>query len=221
MFYICKKNSKDKTYGVMDTEDGVVEYYTPKEIGRIISKLSIEIEGVDIIGGKLHLTVKKPTNFEDMETTATDTELVDPFIKVGTPSSFDSIDEDDDAFWKDFNSRFLDYSRTLVKIMDMLTGRNTGLRASSFEYLDGADCVGFELTTSSLNPRYRVSAYACPDIKIRETKDSCELLELIVNGFGVDIIDSKDGNVVDHIECGVKTYVKDIANSEGWEVLNK
>ena len=219
MFYICKKNSQDKTFGVMDTEDGVVEYYTPKEIGRFITKLKVEIEGADIIGGKLHLTVKKPIEFEDTSETNTNIEFTDPFVKIGTPSSFDSIDEDDDVFWKDFSSRFMSYSMILVKIMNILAGRDTGLRAGDFNYLDGADCIGFEYVTSSLNPRYKVSAYTCPDIKIRETEDSCELLDLIVSGFGIDVKDTKDGNM-EHIDCDVKSYMKDIVNSKGWDLLN-
>lgn len=42
MFFICKKR-KD---GVMDTVDGVVEYYTPNDIIKFTVKLHVKIKGV-------------------------------------------------------------------------------------------------------------------------------------------------------------------------------
>ena len=66
MLYICKKREKfgQVMYGVMDTDDGVVEYYSPKDICNFVASLGIKIEGVTQNGNnKFQITVLQPTGF--------------------------------------------------------------------------------------------------------------------------------------------------------------
>ena len=66
MYYVCSKRVKDLgvTYGIMDTEDGVIEYYSPKEVIRFVKDLGVSIEGVFNFDSKWHIKVLKPTEFE-------------------------------------------------------------------------------------------------------------------------------------------------------------
>lgn len=66
MYYVCAKRVKELgvTYGIMDTEDGVIEYYSPKEVIRFVKDLGVSIEGVVNFDSKWHIKVLKPTEFE-------------------------------------------------------------------------------------------------------------------------------------------------------------
>lgn len=68
MYYICKKRKKfdDVQYGVMDTKDGVVEYYSPKDIISF-SRRGISINGVSFSDGKYTIKVLQPTRFEEID----------------------------------------------------------------------------------------------------------------------------------------------------------
>lgn len=55
MFYVCDK--KGDKYGIMDSTDNIVEYYTAKEIVSIIKNYNIAIEGVNTKDGKVSIKV--------------------------------------------------------------------------------------------------------------------------------------------------------------------
>ena len=44
MFYICNKRSDGK-FGIKDTDDGVIEYYTKEQIGILVNKYKLKIKG--------------------------------------------------------------------------------------------------------------------------------------------------------------------------------
>ena len=48
MYYICKKRENDLgiRYGIMDTKDGVVEYYSPREVISFVREHGKKIDGV-------------------------------------------------------------------------------------------------------------------------------------------------------------------------------
>lgn len=54
MFYICDKR-ENCTYGVKDTDDNVVEYYTARQIFDIIKKTNIIIDGVIVSGNNIKI----------------------------------------------------------------------------------------------------------------------------------------------------------------------
>lgn len=57
MFYVSECVERGKLYGVMDTRDGVVEYYTPEQIVKVCVESSIFIRGVDITEDDIRLKV--------------------------------------------------------------------------------------------------------------------------------------------------------------------
>lgn len=75
MFYICKEG-KDGTFGVMDTRDGIVEYYTPKQIISIVFRMNIPIEGViRKSNGKVSIKVMQPSSFSEISEHSFDNKL--------------------------------------------------------------------------------------------------------------------------------------------------
>ena len=300
MFYVCKK-SIDGTFGVMDTEDGKVDYFTPREIGKIITKMNISIEGASIVNGKLRLTIKKPMQFADVETVVTDgieqsNEIVDltghPIdelillvrmrqfnfnttfraSKVLVPSGFKKqylayvpvqdiknangeeylgwssyygkiydyfvepsesscssvLSETDWASnfrgleentpYSEFIEKYSDVALILVKAVNKLAGRITGLTAESVVELDGWDCVGFDHVVSSLNSDYTFSVFANPQVTVVKEGNNYKLIEVDADGFGCDIM--KNGDLVEHIDCDIKSWEKDIEESAAWKLLN-
>lgn len=305
MFYVCKK-STDGTFGVMDTEDGKVDYFTPREIGKIITKMNIPIEGASIVDGKLRLTVKKPMQFADVETVETDgieqnnevvdltghpiDELIllvrmrqfnfnttfragkvlvpsgfkkqylahvpvqeiknangkeylgwssyygkiyDYFVEpsnsvssssgldsvlpeTGWASSFEGLEEN--TPYSEFIDKYSDTALILVRAINKLAGRITGLTAESVVELDGWDCVGFDYVVSSLNSDYAISVYANPQVTVVKEGNGYKLIGVDVSGFGCDIM--KNGDTMEHIDCDMKNWEKDIEESDGWKLLN-
>ena len=301
MFYVCKK-STDGTFGVMDTEDGRVDYFTPRELGKIITRLNIPIDGASIVNGKLRLTVKKPLNFEDIETIDIDSDvqnkevvdltnysledlillvrmkkfnfnasfkeskvlvpngfkkqylayvpvqeiknqggrdylgwnayygkIYDYFVEPsedkkgesvlsesGWASSFSGLEEN--TPYSEFIKKYSDTASILVKAVNKLAGRTTGLTAESVVELDGWDCVGFNYVTSSLNSDYAISVYANPEVTVVKENGNYKLVSVTTYGFGCDIM--KNGDTIEHIECNLNTWEKDIEMSDGWKLLN-
>lgn len=71
MFYICAKR-ENNTFGIMDTNDGIVEYYTPQEIYKIIRNLKIDIDGVTIKDNKIKLTIVHIEDLGDIDSPSHD-----------------------------------------------------------------------------------------------------------------------------------------------------
>lgn len=94
MFYVNSK--KGNKYGVIDTNDGVIEYYTAKELINIISSYSIKIEGCNLVENKISIKV---TDFDIVKKNLIT--LRDLLIKVKDLNKFKSegydIGEDDDC----------------------------------------------------------------------------------------------------------------------------
>ena len=66
MFYVCECVEVGKKYGVMDTKDGVVEYYTPEKLINICLSRDIRIEGVSV-DNELSVDVVKGDALEFLE----------------------------------------------------------------------------------------------------------------------------------------------------------
>lgn len=216
MFYVCKKRD-DGTFGVMDTEDGVVDYFTPKELGRIVTKFKVDIDGVSVADGKIHLTVKRPLQFADVESTNVNIDTSgSSLLETGFASQFRGLEEN--TPYPDFIEKYSDIASVLVKAVDKLAGRITGLTAGSVVGLDGWDCIGFDYVVSSLDSAYAISVYANPQVTVAKEGNGYKLIGVDASGFGCDIMRGR--NIVEHIDCGIKTWMKDIEESDGWKLLN-
>lgn len=70
MFYICDKKeySNKVEYGVKDTKDGVVEYYSPRDLVRFVKDIGVVINGVskDISSNKWQVKVVQPSCFVEL-----------------------------------------------------------------------------------------------------------------------------------------------------------
>ena len=84
MYYICKKNenSDGVKYGIMDTNDGVIEYHSPKDLIDVMKSRGITVEGVslNVATGKWHIKVVKHTEFIDVDGSETITEGTDSYL---------------------------------------------------------------------------------------------------------------------------------------------
>ena len=62
MFYVCKCVELAKKYGVVDTEDGVIEYYTPEELVQFHMS-GIRIDGVEFTEDAITVGVTRNLDF--------------------------------------------------------------------------------------------------------------------------------------------------------------
>lgn len=60
MFYVASFNRESRKFGVIDTNDGVEEFYTEEELLSIVDKNIAEIDGVDT--REKHACIVKPTS---------------------------------------------------------------------------------------------------------------------------------------------------------------
>lgn len=96
MFYICKKKEQSlgTIFGIMDTDDGVVEYYSPRDIIEFVRDRGIIIEGVQLNNqtGKWNFRVMKPTKFETTDTDSfsdeTSSKLINKKVITNNSSEF-------------------------------------------------------------------------------------------------------------------------------------
>lgn len=227
MFYVCCKRGDE--FGIFDTDDGVIEYLTPKEIARVLRRYNLDIEGAEIRDGRLHLTVKKPVIFTDGMTVSTNVEV--PVKRTLTPVISEDLEGKiftgyvssfEDLYENTLRSVFIDKSERILGIMiyaiEFLTGAPCGYMVEDIIDLDGWDCVGFDTRISTINPKYLISVFFNPEVKVKKSLKGYELLEVNNTGFGCDIM--IENNIVEHIECNIDTWKKDITDSEGWKLLN-
>ena len=70
MYYICAKRDDyfGATYGVMDTEDGVVEFYSYRKIIKFVKDLGVHIKGVSYNNSKWNIKVLSQVDLEKCRT---------------------------------------------------------------------------------------------------------------------------------------------------------
>lgn len=81
MFYISSK--KDGLYGVTDTEDGVEDFYTLKELGEIVKTCKLDIKGLKIHQGKFSVNVYSNEDFLSRHSNISLDQLVEKEISRG------------------------------------------------------------------------------------------------------------------------------------------
>lgn len=193
MFYICKKR-EDGKFGVMDSQDGVVEYYEPQEVIKYVKKLHVNIQGVyRKENGGWGISVLKPTSFQTIST-----ELLDS--DGGKVNNFDS------EYYRIRYEELSEYEITqlarktannLSSVIESLTGKH--YYGESLEMLDGLDCLGFDRVCIP-DTDYSISIYFNPDVQAN----------LIVSkGFGFDLY--LNGKHIDdgHFDSSFKDWKED------------
>ena len=245
MYYICKKRD-DGTFGIMDTTDGVVEYYNPREIGKMIKQFHLEIEGARIENNKVKLTVKKPTKFEDKGTydengteiptlkeTLRGTEtsrLLDmsaqivnkaesssPIVRSGFASSFDGLYEG--TLRSEFIDKLQNSAGFIIRALNKVIGGISGVVFDDILDLDGWDCVGFENIHVKNHPEFTVSIYTNPEVSVTESGNGhWELKSVDSRGFGIDLYKGRE--IISHIDGSWKTWEKDIEESDEYKLIH-
>lgn len=244
MYYICKKRN-DGTFGIMDTTDGVVEYYSPREIGKMIKQFHLDIEGARIENNKVKLTVKKPVNFEDdgtydengteistfstvkkdsNVTSSVDTgnqivnkaESSSSIVQSGFASSFDGLYEG--ILRSEFIDELEKSAWVMIRALNKIIGGISGLVFDDIIDLDGWDCVGFENIHVKNHPEFTVSIYTNPEVSVIESGNGhWELKSVDSNGFGIDLYKGRD--IIHHIDGSWETWEKDIEESDGYKLI--
>lgn len=197
MFYICKKR-EDGNFGVMDSQDGVVEYYTPQEIIKFVTKLHIEIHGVcKKENGKFGIKVLKPTSFETISE--------DSLESDGKVAQSDTIIHGSE-FYKASYEELSEYEitklaeDTALKLATVIRELTTNCyHGESLELLDGLDCVGYD-NVKVYDTGYEMCIYFNPDV---------EYNRIYSKGFGFDL--HKDGKLVEdsHFDSTFDKWEKD------------
>ena len=194
MFYICKKR-EDGNFGVMDTEDGVVEYYSPHDIIKIASKFHVKIEGLSRKeNGKWVITVLSPTKFEAVSDTS---------IKSESKDADDVIH--DSEYYKTRYEKLSEYEITqlaketalnLARVIQTLTCQC--YHGENLILFDGIDCMGYD--DVRINDDYSLEIYFNPDV---------EENRIYSRGFGFDIY--HNGKMLDdsHFDSTFDEWEKD------------
>lgn len=193
MFYICKKR-EDGKFGVMDTQDGVVEYYEPQEIIKYVKKLHVDIQGVyRKDNGSWGISVLKPTNFQTVSTELLDSEgsevmNLDPEYYR---RKYETLSE------KEITKLAMATANKLYEVIKDLTWQD--YFGETLEFLDGIYCLGFNRVCVP-KTNYSISIFFNPDIQANL---------IVSNGFGFDLyIDGKhisDG----HFDSSFKNWKED------------
>lgn len=191
MFLVSEKTSD--RIGILDTDDGVVDYFTPNELGRIVKKFGVTVEGLSIEGHKITC---KPAD-----------------IKIGFMSEFGDLDSRIE--FPDFERKCSSDLNTIIQIANRVAGKITGLTLDNIDLLDGYDCVGIDTGHfKDVTGKYKVSVYTNPEVSVIDTGfGSYNLVGVKINGYGVDLMEGN--NIVNHIDCGRKTWSDDL-NLEGF-----
>lgn len=186
MFLVSEKTSD--RIGILDTDDGVVDYFTPNELGRIVKKFGITIEGLSIEGHKIKC---KPAD-----------------IKTGFMSQFGDLDNRIE--FPDFERKCGSALNTIIQIANRIAGKITGLTLDNIDLLDGYDCVGIDGNNlKDATGKYNVSIYANPEVSVIDTGvGSYDLVGVKINRYGIDLMEGN--NPVKHIVCGRETWSEDL-----------
>lgn len=199
MYYICKKKEQSLgvLFGIMDTNDGVVEYYSPRDIIDFVKEQGLKIEGVQLNTetGKWNFKVLKPTAFVEAETSSysEDPKVVKDntsvsevshkelknAIEVTYPESWgnlDSLSEDK------LDEIFKPWKALLDAILYCL-----GIPQPEFlDFIDGCDCVGYYKLAIPNTP-YFMSIFTNPAYASQYTNKDMQDGKVIFKGIGVDI----------------------------------
>ena len=226
MFYICSRNNEDGTFGIVDTEDGVIEYYNPKTIRLMLSHLHLNIEGAKISDGKLKITIKKPTKFEDRGTyDESGTEITNSRKQITSVNNIKQsgvVSEFDGLYETTLRSEFIDKLKKsaglMIKVLEKISGEPAWLSFEDILDLDGWDCVGFENIYVKNHPEFTVSIYTNPEVSVIDSGNGhWSLVEVKSNGFGVDLYKGRE--IISHIDGSWKTWEKDIEESDGYKLI--
>lgn len=134
----------------------------------------------------------------------------------GWASSFRGLEEN--TSHQEFVEKFSDIALILVRAINKLAGRITGFTSDDIIELDGWDCVGFDYIRTNLNDKYAISVFANPEVTVRKENGEYKLVSVTATGFGCDIMEN--GDAIEHIDCNIKTWEKDMEESDGWKLLN-
>lgn len=193
MFYICKKKEQSLgvLYGVMDTEDGVVEYYSPRDIIHFVRNMNIAIEGVSFVAetGKWQFKTLKPTSFsatetssfsEDKQSTDKSSDNDCSYIKIEYSEDLGALDSISSQ--SELDKIFKPWQKYLDNILLEL-----GLCVNTpyLDFLDGCDCVGYGKVTIP-NTNLTISIYTNPAYSTNTRRDMKDGVVLI-SGIGADI----------------------------------
>ena len=229
MFYICSRNNEDGTFGIVDTEDGVIEYYNPKTIRLMLSHLHLNIEGAKISDGKLKITIKKPTKFEDRGTyDESGAKIINsgkqniPITSVNNTKQTGVASEFDGLYETILRSEFIDKLQNsagfIIRALNKVIGGITHITFEDILDLDGWDCVGFENIHVKNHPEFTVSIYTNPEVSVIDSGNGhWSLVEVKSNGFGVDLYKGRE--IISHIDGSWKTWEKDIEESDGYKLI--
>ena len=198
----------------MDTKDGVVEYYPPRDISKMLRHFHLEIEGARIVDGKLKLTVKKPVQFENRgtydengaELKSSNKQDKSSLVRSGCASEFDGLYEG--TLRSTFIDKLQKSAGLMVRALNKVIGGISGYTFEDIFDLDGWDCVGFDCTSSLTNRDLKFSIYTNPEVVVRGSDGNWTLLDVKSNGYGIDIYNGND--IIGHIDCSLATWEKDI-----------
>lgn len=164
MFYVCTKR-QDGSFGVIDTNDGVTEFYKPKQLAKIVMN-GIPINGVSLnpANGSFRVSVVKPSEF----------------INNGQSSFYNtSGDIDWHAYYENLSE--IEVSLKLKPLEGMLNNIVSQLLGPNFyrplSLIDGFDCIGIENIATGIKD-YKFSIFVNPDLDERGIN---------ANGFGMDL----------------------------------
>lgn len=205
MFYVCKKRD-DGTFGVMDTEDGVVEYYTPQEIIKIASKFHVKIDGLHKkSNGKYSIKVLKPTNFEVVDEDNLCTGSVDNDGIIHDSEYYRNKYEDLSA--QEISHLARDTALQLATVIMILTGKC--YHGEILDLIDGIDCMGYD--NIPIGNNYTMSIFFNPD---------CSYEKIYSDGFGIDL--SRNGKFIDdsHFNSSFRDWKKDFKDYKYKSLFN-
>ena len=182
MYYICKK--KDGLYGVIDTDDGVIEYFEPKDIIRIVAMFHFDIKGVKKnANGKWSIKVLKPTEFKEIESSDYSNDFPNSVQSKQSNNSEEGV--------------IYPIKDKLLKVLNKLGVVTNGLK---IVLLDGYACIGFE-SVQLPNLEYTMDIYVNPD------KDDFGVYDS--QCFGWDLYHNNQMDYEAHFDAGFVNWQKD------------
>jgi hypothetical protein len=230
MFYVCKRYDNG-TFGVMDTEDGVIESYSPRDLIKIVKKFKVDIVGVDVMdNSKVRITVKKPVQLEDdvvYQATLDDIPTVNSgfgasssignklkfdygadsdsgsSIATGKISDFPLFDQD--FVWKQFKNLFVPTAVRIIEALDYFVGCQTNQDITSMTRLEtNPDAVGI-ISTFYMTVYSYVSIYTIPTVTL--DKSNGKILDIKADRLYLDI-SNKNNGFEDHLGFAMIDYRK-------------
>ena len=220
MYYICTKRNGNFgiSYGIMDTDDGVIEFYSPQDVIKFVKTLGVSIEGVKLNKdtGKWHIQVVQPTSFinkgtdsdyvdntEEVVVSTVDSDIKFRYLgntlQVKYPESWGSLADITDSRLEKIFKPYETYLKNII------SGLGVDLSKVSLEFADGCDCVGF-FDIKLPNTIYTFDVYTNPSYYLKGFYESVPNGLVSIAGLGVDV-HGIQGRVFDecHFDCELKS----------------